>query len=83
VRLFSGVDQKKEEREGTGCHRALLYGEGVDLAEEVLEGRRVTVAMASSARGNAQLLDDLEGILAFEALDNAPECTGKPANILM
>jgi hypothetical protein len=83
VGLFGGVDQEKKERECTGRHRALLYGESVYLAEKVLEGRRVTVAVASSARGNAQLLDNLERLLAFETLDNAPECTGKPANVLM
>jgi hypothetical protein len=81
--LLRSVDQEKEEREGSRGHRALFDGESVYLAEEILERHGVTIAMASSTRGNAQLFDDLERLLSLETLDYAPQRTGQPADVLV
>jgi hypothetical protein len=83
VCLFRGVDQEKEERESSRGHRALFDGKSVYLAEETLQRHGVTIAMASSARGNAQLLDDLKRLLPLETLDYASQCTRKPADVLV
>jgi len=83
VGLLRGVDQEKEEGERSRRHRALFDSEGAYLAEEILEGRGVTITVASSARGNAQLLDDFERLLPFETLDYATEGTGEPADVLV
>jgi hypothetical protein len=83
VGLFGGVDQEEEEREGSRCHRALFDGESVYLAEKILEGHGITIAVASSARRNAQLLDDLERLLPLETLDYAPQRASEPADVLV
>jgi len=83
VGLFRSVDQEKEEREGSRGHRALFDGESVYLAQEILERHGITIAVASSARRNAQLFHDLERLLPLETLDYTPQRTGKPADVLV
>jgi hypothetical protein len=83
VGLFGGVDQEEEEREGSRGHRALFDGESIYLAEEILERHGITIAVASSARGNPQFFDDLECLLPLETMYYAPQRTGKPADVLV
>ena len=68
VRLLSGVDQQKEEREGSRGNRALLYCQSVHFANVVERSDPLTVT--SGARCGPKALDDIERLFSLEPLDN-------------
>jgi hypothetical protein len=83
MRLLRGVDQEEKESESARRHRAIRNAQPVNQLEEVIEGRRVGVAVAPAARRNAQSLDDREGLVTLEAPDDPPERAGEPANVVV
>ena len=81
--LLGGVDQQKEECERTRRYRALRDGQRIDFAQQIVERRSSGLPVTASARCRAQPLDDLEGFLSFQSLDDASERAGQPADILV
>ena len=83
VRLLGGVDEQKEQRKRARRHRAVLYGEPVDLSQQLVETRRPGVAVTARPCRYAKLFNDLEGLLSIEPPDDSAESAGKPTNIFV
>ena len=81
--LLGCVDQQKEECERTRGHGALHHAQAVDSAEDVLERRRIALAVTPAAGCDTELLDNLERFLSLESLDHSAECAGEPTDILV
>jgi hypothetical protein len=83
MRLLRRIDEKEEKRECARGHCALLYRKAVDSPKQILERGRAFFAVPARPGCDAQLLDDLEGLLTFQSLDDATQGCGEPANIFV
>ena len=81
--LLGGVDQQKEKRERAGGHGALLDRQAVDPAQKRFQGRGIALVMTPRPGCDAELFDDLEGLLSLEPQDHPSERGSEPADILV
>ena len=83
VRLLGGVNQQEEQSESARRHRTLFDGEAIDLPEQFVEGRSVGLAVATRTCRDAQSLDDPEGVVPLQSLDDASQRCGEPADVVV
>jgi hypothetical protein len=61
----------------------VLDAERIDFAKQIVKRRSAGLAVTPRARCRAKALDYLERFLSFQALNDAPERAGQPADILV
>jgi hypothetical protein len=83
VGLLGGIDQEKEERECARDNGTVLDAQRIDFTKQIVKRGSVGLAVTPGARCRAKALDDLERFLSFQALNDAPERAGQPADILV
>jgi hypothetical protein len=83
VQLLGGVDEQEEQCERACRDGAKLEGEGRDVVEQLVERRRARIGMAPGPTGAAKLLYRIECLVPLEPADDAAECRGKAADVVV
>jgi hypothetical protein len=76
VRLLRCVDEQEEKRERARSHGTLFYRQTLDFLQEIFERWRAFLCVSPGSCRNAKLLDDLEGFLPLESLNDTTESGG-------